>query len=144
MKNTTQLSFSILALVVAMLILIYFDTYTLFLATTLIAIVSIKRLNTEKKEHYIDKLIGIWFALSVAPSFGVSIDKISNFENGFLVQAILSFVFYLAFIEKKPSIIGRLSRKTKGSIAIVADDIIAGFAAGISSSLIWQIFNKFL
>jgi phosphatidylglycerophosphatase A len=38
----------------------------------------------------------------------------------------------------KPSIIGRIDREAKGGVGVMLDDVIAGFAAGISSAVIWQ------
>ncbi|MEA2092063.1 MAG: phosphatidylglycerophosphatase A, partial [Campylobacterota bacterium] len=58
--------------------------------------------------------------------------------NGFLVQSILSFVLFRYFDITKPSIIGRIDRDAKGGVGVMGDDIIAGFAAGILSSVIWQ------
>jgi phosphatidylglycerophosphatase A len=86
----------------------------------------------------------MWFALSVAPAIGVSLGEVTNLENGFLVQSILSFILFRYFDITKPSIIGRIDREAKGGIGVMGDDIIAGFAAGISSSAIWQAYLYFL
>ncbi len=139
-----------IALFIALFILIYLDTNTLFLATILLSIIAIRAVNRYEEsggEHHnshivIDKFAGMGFALSVAPAFGVSLLEITNLSNGFLVQAILSFVFFLYFDREKHSIIGRLSREGKGGIAVVGDDVLAGFTAGIVSSLLWQSFLK--
>ena len=80
----------------------------------------------------------MWFALSVAPAVGVSMSEVSSLENGFLIQALLSFVLFRYFDIAKPSIIGRIDREAKGGIGVMGDDIIAGFAAGILSAAIWQ------
>ena len=141
-----------IALVLSLLILIYLDTNTLFLVTVLLSIVAIRAVNKYEEsggEHHdshivIDKFAGMGFALSVAPAFGVSLLEIANFSNGFVVQALLSFAFFLYFDKEKHSIIGRLSREAKGGIAIVGDDVLAGFTAGIVSSLLWQFFLKFV
>jgi phosphatidylglycerophosphatase A len=61
-----------------------------------------------------------------------------NIENGFLVQSIMSFVLFRYFDIAKPSIIGRIDREANGGVGVMGDDIIAGFAAGILSALIWQ------
>jgi phosphatidylglycerophosphatase A len=80
----------------------------------------------------------MWFALSVAPAMGVGIGEITDLQNGFLIQCLLSFALFRYFDIKKPSIIGRLDREAKGGIGVMADDIIAGFAAGILSALFWE------
>lgn len=137
---------TLVSLPLGMLILIYFDAQTLFLASLLISIIAIKSINKyeessgihDDKRIVIDELAGMWFALSVAPAISVSMGEVTNLENGFLVQSILSFVLFRYFDIKKPSIIGRIDRETKGGLGVIGDDIIAGFAAGISSSIIWQ------
>lgn len=137
---------SLVALILGMLALIYFDAQTLFLATVLISVIAVKSINKyeqisdihDDKRIVIDELAGMWFALSVAPAISIGINEISNFENGFLIQSILSFALFRYFDIAKPSIIGRIDRETKGGIGVMGDDIIAGFAAGIVSAAIWQ------
>ena len=137
---------TLVSLPLGMLILIYFDAYTLFLATALISIIAIKEINRyeektgthDDKSIVIDELAGMWFALSVAPAISVGMGEVATLSNGFLIQSILSFALFRYFDIAKPSIIGRIDREAKGGIGVMGDDIIAGFAAGISSSLIWQ------
>ena len=137
---------TLVSLPLGTLILVYFGSYTLFLATVLISLVAIKEINKyeertgthDDKSIVIDELAGMWFALSVAPAFGVPIGEIANLENGFLVQVLLSFALFRYFDIAKPSIIGRIDREAKGGVGVMGDDIIAGFAAGIVSSIIWQ------
>ena len=137
---------TLVALPLGMLILIYFDAYTLFLATLLISIIAIKQINKyeaqtgthDDKSIVIDELAGMWFALSVAPAISISFSEISLIENGFLIQSLLSFVLFRYFDIAKPSIIGRIDREAKGGIGVMGDDIIAGFAAGICSAALWQ------
>ncbi len=137
---------TIVSLPLGVLILIYFDAYTLFLATSLISIIAIKEINKyeertgthDDKSIVIDELAGMWFALSVAPAMTIGVGDIGSLENGFLIQVILSFVLFRYFDIAKPSVIGRIDRETKGGIGVMGDDIIAGFAAGISSAGIWQ------
>ena len=137
---------TLVSLPLGMLILIYFDAYTLFLATALISIVAIKEINKyeektgthDDKSIVIDELAGMWFALSVAPALTVGMSEVTTLSNGFLIQSILSFALFRYFDIAKPSIIGRIDREAKGGVGVMGDDIIAGFAAGISSSLLWQ------
>lgn len=137
---------TLVSLPLGMLVLIYFSAETLFLATLLITAIAIKEINRyEKKSNIhddkrivIDELAGMWFALSVAPAISINIDEVTNFENGFLIQSILSFILFRYFDIAKPSIIGRLDREAKGGVGVMGDDIVAGFAAGILSAVIWQ------
>lgn len=139
---------SIVALLLGVAILVYLDAQTLFMAALLISIVAIKEINKyeeqsgihDDKRIVIDELAGMWFALSVAPAAGVALGDISDLQNGFLVQAVLSFFLFRYFDIAKPSIIGRLDREAKGGIGVMGDDIVAGFAAGISSAALWQAF----
>jgi phosphatidylglycerophosphatase A len=146
----SQLIAAFIALCISLFILIYLDTNTLFLATILLSIIAIRAVNAYEEnggEHHsssivIDKFAGIGFAISVAPAFGVALQDVTNYSNGFLVQALLSLAFFIYFDKEKFSIIGKVSREAKGGIAVVGDDILAGFTAGIVSSLLWQSFLK--
>jgi len=137
---------TLVSLPLGMLILIYFEPQTLFLATILISIIAIRSINKyeeksgihDDKRIVIDELAGMWFALSVAPAMGVAMGEVTTLENGFLIQSIIAFALFRYFDIAKPSIIGRIDRETKGGIGVMGDDIIAGFAAGISTAVIWQ------
>ncbi|MDQ7045175.1 MAG: phosphatidylglycerophosphatase A [Sulfurimonas sp.] len=139
---------TLVSLPLGMLILIYLDAQTLFLATALISVIAIKSINKyeektgihDDKRIVIDELAGMWFALSVAPAITIGIDELTILSNGFLIQSALSFALFRYFDIAKPSIIGRIDREVKGGIGVMGDDIIAGFAAGISSALIWQAY----
>lgn len=137
---------SFVALILGMAILLYLDASTLFLAAVLVSVIAVKSINKyeeksgihDDKRIVIDELAGMWFALSVAPAISININDIAVLENGFLVQSILSFLLFRYFDIAKPSIIGRIDRNVKGGMGVMGDDIIAGFAAGIVSALIWQ------
>ncbi|CAI6166985.1 MAG: Phosphatidylglycerophosphatase A [uncultured Sulfurimonas sp.] len=139
---------TLVSLPLGMLILIYFDTNTLFLATILITLIAIKAINKyeeKSKTHdsqniVIDELVGMWLALSIAPAVGVTMSEVMNFENGFLIQSLLAFVLFRYFDITKPSIIGRIDREAKGGVGVMGDDIIAGVAAGISTAALWQAY----
>ena len=147
--NATLITSMFTSLLSGLAILIYFDEGTLFLATLLLAIISIKTINKKMdslgtqfntNSLYINSFVGLWFALSIAPAFGVSVEEIMNISNGFIIQAILSVVFFILFHILKPSIIGRIFTTIKGGVGIMASTIIAGAAAGISSSSVWQVY----
>lgn len=137
---------TLVSLPLGMAILIYFDATTLFLAALLISIIAIKGINKyealtgnhDDQKIVIDELAGMWFALSVAPAAGVALNQVADLQNGFLVQSLLSFILFRYFDITKPSIIGRIDREAKGGVGVMGDDIVAGFAAGISSAALWQ------
>ena len=139
---------TLVSLPLGILILIYFDVNTLFLATLLISLIAIKAINKyeeQSKTHdsqniVIDELAGMWLALSIAPAMSVNLGEVSNLENGFLIQSLLAFVLFRYFDITKPSIIGRIDREAKGGIGVMGDDIIAGVAAGISTAALWQVY----
>lgn len=80
------------------------------------------------------------FALSVAPAKGVALIDMGDIENGFVVQILLSVVAFLYFYLQKPSIIGRLYTAQNLPAGVVLSSTIAGFAAGITSAALWQIY----
>jgi len=137
---------TLISLPLGMAILLYFDTTTLFLAALLITVIAIKIINEQEKEGakhddqriVIDELVGMWFALSIAPATTITTNEIFHLSNGFLIQSLLSFILFRYFDITKPSIIGRIDREAKGGIGVMGDDVIAGFAAGISAAALWQ------
>lgn len=143
---------SVVALILGVIILYYFDSQTLFGASILITLIAIKEINRyEERTHIhddkrivIDELVGMWIALSIAPAMMVDSSHIFDLQNGILVQIALSFLFFRIYDIKKPSIIGRIDRDAKGGIGVMGDDIVAGFAAGITTAIVWQAVLKFI
>ena len=143
---------TLVSLPLGMLILIYFDANTLFLATLLISIIAVKGINKYEEESgvhdnqkiVIDELAGMWLALSIAPAVGVASSEILDLSNGFLIQSLLAFALFRYFDITKPSIIGRIDREAKGGVGVMGDDIIAGVAAGISTAALYQIYLQLL
>lgn len=141
---------TLVSLPIGLAFLIFLGPQTLFLLTlliTLIAIKSIDRYETQSGIHdnqkiVIDELAGMWFALSIAPGVMFAVGDLTVWGNGIAVQIALSFIFFRVYDIKKPSIIGRIDRNAKGGWGVMGDDIIAGFAAGISSALVWQLILK--
>jgi len=137
---------TLVSLPIGMAILLYFDATTLFLAALLISIIAIKVINEYEQKSgnhddqriVIDELAGMWFALSIAPAIHIASNQLFTLSNGFLIESLLSFVLFRYFDITKPSIIGRIDREAPGGIGVMGDDIIAGFAAGISSAALWQ------
>jgi len=143
---------TIASLPLGVAILLYFGPQTLFLAALLITLIAIKSINTyeaasnnhDDQRIVIDELVGLWFALSIAPGVGFDMATLMQWNNGIAVQIALSFLFFRIYDIKKPSIIGRIDREAKGGIGVMGDDIIAGFAAGITAAIVWQVFLKIL
>ena len=137
---------TLVSLPLGMAILLYFDATTLFLAALLISVIAIKIINEYEQESgnhddqriVIDELAGMWFALSIAPAIHIASNQLFTLSNGFLIESLLSFALFRYFDITKPSIIGRIDREAPGGIGVMGDDIIAGFAAGISSAALWQ------
>jgi phosphatidylglycerophosphatase A len=86
----------------------------------------------------IDELVGMWIALAIAPGIAFTMGNLGNMSNGIAIQIVLSFIFFRIYDIKKPSLIGRIDRETKGGWGVMGDDILAGFAAGITTALVWQ------
>jgi phosphatidylglycerophosphatase A len=133
-------------------ILVYFGSQTLFLATILITLIAVKVINTYEEQTHshdnqrivIDEFVGMWIALSIAPGVMFGWNDLGNFTNGIAIQIALSFILFRAYDIKKPSLIGRIDRDVKGGWGVMGDDILAGFAAGISTAILWQVILKLL
>ncbi len=138
------------SLPLGMAILLYLGPQTLFLAALLITLIAIKSINEYEAQSgnhddqriVIDELVGLWFALSIAPGIGFDSATLMQWNNGIALQILLSFIFFRLYDIKKPSIIGRIDREAKGGLGVMGDDIIAGFAAGITAAIVWQIILK--
>lgn len=128
-------------------ILVFLGPQTLFLSALLITLIAIKQINAyeaasgnhDDQRIVIDELVGLWFALSIAPGIGFDLSTLMTWTNGIALQIVLSVIFFRIYDIKKPSIIGRIDRQAKGGLGVMGDDIIAGFAAGITAALCWQI-----
>ncbi|CAD7289105.1 phosphatidylglycerophosphatase A [Campylobacter suis] len=128
---------SVAAAIVGYFILKLFSATTLFLATILISLIAISVINAYEKqsgEHdngwiVIDEVAGVWLAFVISGATEI--------------QMLLSLVFFRIFDILKPSIIGRIDRDVKGGLGVMGDDIVAGFVAGIASSMVYGILLKF-
>lgn len=138
---------TLVSLPIGIAILVFMGPQTLFLAALLITLVAIKSIDRyeahsgihDDKRIVVDELAGMWLALSIAPGAMFVFGDLGHWENGLLLQIVLSFLFFRLYDIKKPSIIGRIDREAKGGLGVMGDDVIAGFAAGISSAIVWQI-----
>jgi phosphatidylglycerophosphatase A len=142
---------SFVALLLGIPALAYLGNQLMFTFTLLITAIAVKEINRyeaktgthDDKSIVIDELVGMWFALSIAPGIMLDFADIFNLSNGYLIQSILAFTLFRYFDITKPSIIGRIDKNMSGGLGVMLDDVVAGFAAGISTALIWQLILKF-
>lgn len=138
---------SVVALLLAVLILHFFTIETLFLLTLLATVAGIKLIDAHEQESQthddkrivIDELAGLWLALCIAPGTSIVLS-----DENTLLSVLLSFLFFRIYDIKKPSIIGRIDKETKGGIGVMGDDLLAGIAAGVSSALVMQFYHQLL
>ena len=123
----------------AWFILLFLDEKTLFLAALLLAVLSI---NKSLSSRYYP-VFGLWFALSVAPAASIEPQNLLLLSNGFILQTLLSLLFFLGFNHYKPSLIGRLAKGEKTAAHVTAY-ILSGFASGIVSATLWQVSSTLL
>jgi phosphatidylglycerophosphatase A len=117
------------------LILYFFPVNTL--ATLLVAVSIVAVFETDKyekqtnlhdpKEIVIDEVVGIWLVMCAVPFDAISL--------------MLGFIFFRAYDILKPSFIGRVDRNIKGGLGVVADDLLAGFMAAITTLLVINLFS---
>ncbi len=137
---------TLVSLPFGVLILAYLGPQTLFLAAFFITLVGVKAVEKYQKiaqthddgRIVIDELVGMWFALSIAPGIFTPINELLILSNGMLIQILLSFALFRYFDIRKPSIIGRIDREAPGGYGVMFDDVLAGIAAGITTAIIWQ------
>jgi phosphatidylglycerophosphatase A len=126
---------SIAGAIVGYVILLYFPVSTLTLLSILITLIAIKEIDKyeqssgihDPKEIVIDEVVGIWLAFALS---GTTI-----------FQMVLSFLFFRLYDIWKPSIIGKIDKNYEGGTGVMGDDIVAGILAGISSALVYQLYN---
>ena len=143
---------SFVALLIGIPVLAYLGNQLMFTLTLLITAIAVKEINRyeaksgthDDKSIVIDELAGMWFALSIAPGVMLDFTNIFDLSNGFLIQSLLAFALFRYFDITKPSIIGRIDKNMSGGLGVMLDDVVAGFAAGISAAFLWQMALKFL
>lgn len=141
---------SFVALILGIPALAYLGNQLMFTLTLLITAAAVKEINRyeaktgthDDKSIVIDELAGMWFALSISPGVMLDFSNIFNLSNGFLIQSVLAFILFRYFDITKPSIIGRIDQNMTGGLGVMLDDVVAGFAAGISTAIIWQLVLK--
>ncbi|MGL2373646.1 phosphatidylglycerophosphatase A [Helicobacter pylori] len=127
---------SLVALLLGLPILI-FSANTLFLGAVFIGLIAIAQIDKEEEETkrhdssyiVIDELVGMWLAMAIS---GLS-----------LAGVVLSFIFFRIYDITKPSLIGKIDKKVKGGLGVVADDALAGVLAGLSVLLVINVLGIF-
>ncbi len=129
---------SIAAAIIGYFFLQYLPISTLTLLSILITVIAVKEIDKYEKEHnshdpkeiVIDEVVGVWLAFALSSST--------------ILQMVLSLVFFRIYDIWKPSIIGKIDREYNGGKGVMGDDIVAGVLAGISSALVFQIYQYLL
>ncbi|PDX51515.1 hypothetical protein BB478_02435 [Helicobacter pylori] len=127
---------SLVALLLGLPVLI-FSANTLFLGAIFVGLIAIAQIDKEEEETkrhdssyiVIDELVGMWLAMAIS---GLS-----------LAGVVLSFIFFRIYDITKPSLIGKIDKKVKGGLGVVADDALAGVLAGLSALLVINILGFF-
>jgi phosphatidylglycerophosphatase A len=137
---------TLVSLLVGIAILYAFGMETLFMLTLAITVIGIFEINKHEKltgihdqqEIVIDEAAGMWLALMIAISTAVTLTY--PYAEGLAI--ILSFAAFRLFNIWKPSTIGWIDREIKGGLGVMLDDILAGIAAGLLTSVILMGIGK--
>lgn len=117
--------------------ILIFSANTLFLGAIFVGLIAIAQIDKEEEETkrhdssyiVIDELVGMWLAMAIS---GLS-----------LAGVVLSFIFFRIYDITKPSLIGKIDKKVKGGLGVVADDALAGVLAGLSVLLVINVLGFF-
>ena len=144
------------ALPFALAILLIMPASTLFLSALFLLIIGAKVVTAyeadtgihDDKRIVIDEVAGLFLAVSIAPGAMIPMESYLNFstpENLTLfIPVAMSLAYFRLFDIWKPSIIGRIDRDVQGGWGVMGDDIVAGFVAGVASSVTWVAITKLL
>ena len=136
------------SLPVGLAIIYYLGMETLFMFTLAITIIGIFEVNKYEKatgihDHQqivIDEAAGMWFSLMIAYSTATAM----NYPYADILAIVFSFAAFRLFDIWKPSTIGWIDRELKGGLAVMLDDVLAGFAGGLLSALLLMGIEKLL
>ena len=124
---------TVAGLLVGVLIVKSFGWTTLFLATVLLSVVSIKEIDKYEKdvgchdssEIVVDEVAGIWLSMCITGAVSP-------------LYLALNFIFFRVFDIWKPSIIGRIDRDVAGGLGVMGDDLVAGVFGAICSGAVYM------
>ncbi len=122
---------SLFGAILGYVILQFVPQSTLFLLVILITIVGIKEINIyeaatgthDESSIVIDEIAGMWLAISILPDTSP-------------LWIAVAFVLFRYFDITKISYIGKLE-KLPGGYGVMADDLLAGVVAGLSTGLVY-------
>jgi phosphatidylglycerophosphatase A len=80
----------------------------------------------------------------IAMMFAISTAKSMSYPFVWEIAIISSFATFRLFDIWKPSTIGTIDRKVKGGLGVMGDDILAGIAGGLLTTVILMGLNKIL
>ncbi len=127
---------TIFGALLAFIVLYFLPQSTLFLLTILITIIAIKEINKYEertKTHdasiiVVDEIAGIWLAISILP-------------NTNPLWIVVTVLFFRLYDITKPSYIRKLD-KLPGGFGVMADDLLAGILAGLSTGLVYVVVQQ--
>lgn len=139
---------SLVAFILGIVILYTLGIDTLFILTfaiTVIAVVEINKYEAATNSHdnseiVIDEVSGMWIAMLFIQGSLATTNNLAIMVIGYA----LSFIFFRAFDIYKPSTIGWIDREVKGGLGVMGDDILAGVASGLLTSLIIVLLQKII
>ena len=137
---------SLAALIVGVLILKVAPMQTLFMLTFAITLIGIFEINKyekltgthDDKSIVIDEVSGMWIALMMA----VATAEPMTFPYAYELAVVASFGAFRLFDIWKPSFIGTIDQKVKGGLGVMGDDVIAGIAGGMLTTLVLMGIDK--
>jgi len=137
---------TLVSLPVGLAILYYAGMETLFMLTLAIIIIGIFEVNKYEKETglhdqqhiVIDEAAGMWLSLMIAYSTALTMPYL----YAEILAVIFSFATFRLFDIWKPSTIGWIDRELKGGLGVMLDDVLAGVAGGLLSSIILMGIEK--
>ncbi|MDM5272650.1 phosphatidylglycerophosphatase A [Sulfurovum sp. zt1-1] len=139
---------SLAALPFGVAILYYLGIESLFMLTIAVTIIGIFEVNKYEKltgDHdqshiVIDEAVGMWLSLMIAYSTMITL----SYPYADILSLVFSFAAFRLFDIWKPSTIGKIDREWKGGYGVMLDDVLAGIAGGLLSSLILLGINKII
>jgi phosphatidylglycerophosphatase A len=139
---------SLAALIVGVGILTFLPMQTLFMLTLAISVIAIFEINKyekatgihDDKSIVIDEVSGMWIAMM----FALSTAETMHYPYAYEMALVLSFATFRLFDIWKPSTIGVIDRKVGGGLGVMGDDILAGVAAGLLSTVMLMGIDKII
>jgi len=133
---------SLVATFIAFLIIKFFPNpyTTLWLLITLFTILGVRFIDEyekiskihDDKKIVIDEFVGVFIAISL----------LGNLKEDTIIKLLLAFISFRILDIWKPSIIGKIDKKLKNGLGVMADDILAGIFGGIMAGILYIGYLK--